>query len=159
MGLRRQDTADPIRRLDHVLLRLDQGKGMSSAKGGYEDLRRELLETDEGAIKSLDLHVIRPSPLRLLTHMYICRMSFYLHVSTPSSVPVGFCTTQRSLCLSVKSYQVSFHCTMINCISCAFAYSVPFICPRPNLGHELAERKHQIVRLHIITPRPVNQIG
>ena len=42
-----------IRRLDHVLLRLDQGKGMSSAKGGYEDLGRELLEADEGAIKIL----------------------------------------------------------------------------------------------------------
>jgi len=44
---------DLIRRPDQVLLRLDQGKGMSWAKGGYEDLRRDLLEADGRAIKIL----------------------------------------------------------------------------------------------------------
>ena len=40
---------DLIQRLDYVLLRLDQGQGVLSAKGGYEELRRELLEVDEEA--------------------------------------------------------------------------------------------------------------
>ena len=44
---------DLIRRLDHVLLRLDRGQGDLRAKEGYEKLRRELLEVDEKATKIL----------------------------------------------------------------------------------------------------------
>jgi hypothetical protein len=45
--------ADLIRRLDCVLLRLNQGYGFSSAKEEYEKLRREMLEMDEEAMKIL----------------------------------------------------------------------------------------------------------
>jgi len=44
---------DLVRRLDCILLRLEQGQGVPSAKGGYEELRRELLEMDEEATKIL----------------------------------------------------------------------------------------------------------
>ena len=44
---------DLIRRLDHVLLRLDQSQGEWWAKKVYEELRRELLEVDEKAMKIL----------------------------------------------------------------------------------------------------------
>ena len=44
---------DLIRRLDYVLLQLDQGQGVSSAKGEYGELRRELLEVDEEAMRIL----------------------------------------------------------------------------------------------------------
>jgi len=44
---------DLIRRLDHVLLRLDQGLGVQGMKESYEELRRELLEVDEKAMNIL----------------------------------------------------------------------------------------------------------
>jgi len=44
---------DLIRRLDYVLLQLDQGKGEPLAKEEYEELRRELLKVDEEAMKIL----------------------------------------------------------------------------------------------------------
>ena len=44
---------DLIRRLDYVLLQLDQGKGALQARGEYEELRRELLKVDEEAMKIL----------------------------------------------------------------------------------------------------------
>ena len=44
---------DLIRRLGHVLLRLDQSQEEPFAKAKYEELRRELLEVDEKATKIL----------------------------------------------------------------------------------------------------------
>ena len=44
---------DLIRRLDHVLLRLDQSQGEPLVKEEYEDLKRGLLEVDEKATKIL----------------------------------------------------------------------------------------------------------
>ena len=44
---------DLIRRLDHVLLRLDQSQEEPFAKAKYEDLKRGLLEVDEKATKIL----------------------------------------------------------------------------------------------------------
>ena len=44
---------DLIRRLDHVLLRLDQSQGEPLAKEEYEDLKRGLLKVDEKATKIL----------------------------------------------------------------------------------------------------------
>ena len=44
---------DLILRLDHVLLRLDQGHGVRWMKAWYEELRRELLEVDEKATNIL----------------------------------------------------------------------------------------------------------
>jgi len=45
--------ADLIRRLDCVLLQLDQGQGVPLAREEYEELRRELLKVDEEATKIL----------------------------------------------------------------------------------------------------------
>jgi len=44
---------DLIRRLDHVLLQLDQGQGNPSAGEDYEGLWRELLEVDGEAVRIL----------------------------------------------------------------------------------------------------------
>ena len=44
---------DLIRRLDHVLLQFDQGQGQQLVKQRYEELRRELMEVDEEAMKIL----------------------------------------------------------------------------------------------------------
>jgi len=44
---------DLIRRLDYILLQLDQGQGEPLAKEDYEELRRELVEVDGEATRIL----------------------------------------------------------------------------------------------------------
>ena len=44
---------DLVRRLDYILLQLDQGQGRLSTKEDYEGLRRGLLEVDEEAMNIL----------------------------------------------------------------------------------------------------------
>ena len=44
---------DLIRRLDYILLQLDQGQGEPLAKEDYEELRRELVEVDGEAMRIL----------------------------------------------------------------------------------------------------------
>ena len=121
---------DLIRRLDHVLLRLDQGQGVSSAKGKYEELRRELLEVDKETMKiltgtsssrhppsSTDSHVhvqdvVLPSCAHFLFRAHSC-------VYHPTLLPVFICGF-------LSCPQVPFPCMMINCLSCA-ASSIPYL--------------------------------
>ena len=87
---------DLIRRLDYVLLQLNQGKGVLQARGEYEELRRELLKVDEEAMKILTgmSSVVAPFSSTVLTYMFMYRMPSYLHVRASSSVPVVACVTR-----------------------------------------------------------------
>ena len=107
---------DLIRRLDCVLSQLDLRQARQSLLGnpwdptvrGYEKLREELLEIDREATKILTgTSSTELSPLlRPLTS--VCRISFRLHVRTPSSVPVVAFVTRRSfLRLSMNHYHIS----------------------------------------------------
>jgi len=106
---------DLIRRLDYVVLQLDQGQGKPSARRRYEGLRRELLMVDEEAMRILT-GTSSSCHLFLSTDSRVHVQDVILPSCAHSLFRARSCVFRRCSflsCLSVNSYPVPFPCPII----------------------------------------------